>query len=80
AALGRVYVALGDAERAIATLEQALRQARTIQYRLGEAELLSILGQACVANGDDVGAVPAFEAALAMFHELGDRWAEAECQ
>jgi tetratricopeptide (TPR) repeat protein len=80
ASLGRVYVALRDAEQAIATLERALTQAQTLQVRMGEAEILSVLGQAHAVSGDDAGAVRAFEAALAVLQEASDRWAAAECQ
>jgi hypothetical protein len=41
---------------------------------------LSVIGQAHAANRDAISAARAFEAALPMLQEAGDRWGQAECQ
>ncbi len=59
---------LGEAERAISA---ALRSARRLQLRLNEAETLRELGEIQLARGAKFDADRSFDAALALFTELG---------
>jgi DNA-binding CsgD family transcriptional regulator len=72
-ARGRVQLAAGAASEAATTLRAAVSRwtALGVPYELATARLL--LGEACRATGDTAGATASFDAARALFDDLGVR-------
>jgi tetratricopeptide (TPR) repeat protein len=75
--LGRVYRALGQAERAIEFHEQALTITRQIGDRAG-GQRLGNLGRAYHDLGQFVQAIRLYEEALVIASEIGDRQEEGD--
>jgi CHAT domain-containing protein len=77
AALGRVYRALGDPQRAIRYSEDAVAQMRKTGWRAAEAATLGDLASAYESVGEAEKALGLFEQALAIQRAIGDREFEA---
>lgn len=59
-------------DSAVATLENALKNAKAIEYGFGEAEAYFLLGYYSNRNGDYEKAIENFEKASVIFQEIGD--------
>lgn len=68
--LGSAYLDLGDAPRAVKTLEDAIVLARTLEKRLEEACVLDSLGKCYFRLGYGRLAIPFQEDSLSLFREL----------
>jgi tetratricopeptide (TPR) repeat protein len=74
--LAVVLLQSGDAQRAVALLDQALTLSRTLEDRKQEADVLGNLGVALVAAGDGSRARETLDESLAYARSVGDRFAE----
>ncbi|MDQ4098248.1 MAG: LuxR C-terminal-related transcriptional regulator [Actinomycetota bacterium] len=70
-ASGRVQLAEGDAGAACRSLRQALMQWQELHIPYEVATTRLLLGLACRTAGDEEGAATGFEAAAAIFEQLG---------
>jgi tetratricopeptide (TPR) repeat protein len=70
--LGRIHMALEDAENALVRHERQLEIAYTLRDRHHEADALMNIGQACGALGDVKRAQESWRQAIALFDVIGD--------
>ena len=77
--VGDVALNRGDFDDARNYYEQALKIARSIRYRDGEAKSLTNLGGAAWSAGDREPAVDHYEQALEIYRSIGDRHEGARC-
>jgi CHAT domain-containing protein/Tfp pilus assembly protein PilF len=77
AAMGRVYRALGDADKAIEHFEQSIVLSRKVGWRYAEATTLTDLGGTYASLGQTDKAQDAFAQALAIQRAIRDREFEA---
>jgi len=75
--LGYIYGGLGDPEKAVAELSQALGHYRAIRNKTGEGLSLTALGLAHSLNGSEEQAITMHRDAIGIFRVVGDRQSEA---
>ncbi|GBC76107.1 Response regulator aspartate phosphatase G [bacterium HR07] len=69
--LGMLFVSTGKLQEARASLEQALEIRHQIEERRGQGYCFYMLGHCCRDQGDSHGALKHYQAARALFGELG---------
>jgi len=67
-------LAHGDLERAEATCQRVIAEARSAGAAVSEAEALRVLGQVCIAQGRPQAAIEAVEACLALTDAAGSQF------
>jgi CHAT domain-containing protein len=72
-AIGAALLRQRDWGPARSTLETALEQARSHQDRGDEAQILALLGQGAIAQGQPATGTAQLQAAIAIYQALGDR-------
>ena len=70
----RVLGAIGDLERGLADIEEAISISRAQGHRPAVAHCLGVAGGLLLAAGDDDAAAARFDESLAIHLETGDHW------
>ena len=75
--LGYIAGGIGEPEKAVAELSQALDLYRAANDRIGEGLALTALGLSHSLKRDDTAAINLHREAIDIFHSIGDRHSEA---
>jgi predicted ATPase len=76
---GWALAAQGQGEAGIAQMHQGLTAWQTMGVRTGVPYCLTLLAEACGANGQVTEGLRLLAEALAVVHDTGERFHEAEC-
>lgn len=76
--LAQTYHYMGQTDRAVTMLKEALDHLQAVEHGTGIAYFLNLLGLALLQQGDHAGAAGAYRRSLTSSHETGYRWGIAQ--